>query len=257
MAYLVFYIIIELILTEQSLRESASESLQINDDKDRFISILGHDLRSPFNGILGLSGLLKQNIGKLDRDEIEIFVNYIDSSAQSTYNLLDNILLWGKSVADRIPFNPIIVSFTVICKDVLEILNINAFAKNIKINFLTKDEITIFADPEMLKTIMRNLVSNAIKFTNKNGEINISAEETRSNIIISVSDNGIGIEPEVLTKLFDISQIQSTPGTAAEVGTGLGLLICKGFVEKHGGKIGVESVPGNGSRFYFTLPFKT
>jgi signal transduction histidine kinase len=257
LAYLVLYIIVELIQTEHSLQENTTEFLQLNDDKDRFISILGHDLRSPFNGLLGLSGLLKQNIRKLDIDEIEIFVNYINSSAQNTYNLLDNILIWGRSTADRIPFDPQKLSLMIICKDVLEILNVNAFAKNITIKNSVADEITIFADINMLKTIMRNLVSNAIKFTNKNGAIDISAKQTHSNITISVSDNGIGIEPEVLKKLFDISQIHTTPGTAEEEGTGLGLLICKGFVEKHGGKISVVSVPGKGSRFYFTLPCKS
>jgi signal transduction histidine kinase len=256
LAYLVFYIIVELIVTEQSLQENATEYLQLNNDKDRFISILGHDLRSPFNGLLGLSGLLKQNIRKLDIDEIEIFVNYINSSAQNTYNLLDNILIWGRSVADRIPFAPQKLSLTDIFNDVIEILNVNAFAKNITINYSAADEITIFADINMLKTVMRNLVSNAIKFSNKNGAICISTEQTRSTITISVSDNGIGIDPEVIKKLFDISQIHTTPGTADEEGTGLGLLICKGFVEKHGGKIWVESIPGKGSRFYFTLPRK-
>jgi signal transduction histidine kinase len=254
LAYLVFYIIVELMLTEQTLQENATEFFQLNDDKDRFISILGHDLRSPFNGILGLSGLLKQNIRKLDIDEIEIFVNYINSSAQNTYDLLDNILIWGRSVADRIPFDPQTISFMTICKDVLETLNINATAKNIEINYSEAAGIDIFADIDMLKTIMRNLVSNSIKFTNKNGAIYISAEQTHSFITISVSDNGIGIQPEVLNKLFDISLIHTTPGTENEEGTGLGLIICKEFVEKHSGKIWVESVPGKGSGFYFTLP---
>jgi signal transduction histidine kinase len=244
----------ELMLTEQALKENGSKLLQLNDDKDRFISILGHDLRSPFSGLLGLSDLLMGSIRKLDIDEIEVFVNYINSSAKNTYNLLDNLLMWGRSQADRIPFDPQNLNLTFICKDVLQILNPNAIAKNITIYSSEVNGINVFADANMMKTILRNLISNAIKFTNKNGAINISARKNDSNVIISVSDNGIGIETEILNTLFDISKIHTTPGTAEEEGTGLGLIICKEFVEKHNGKICVESVFGKGSRFYFTIP---
>jgi PAS domain S-box-containing protein len=244
----------ELMLTEQALKENGSKLLQLNDDKDRFISILGHDLRSPFSGLLGLSDLLMGNVRKLDIDEIEVFVNYINSSAKNTYNLLDNLLMWGRSQADRIPFDPQKLSLSAVCKDVLEILKPNADAKNITIDSSEANGINIFADVNMMKTILRNLISNAIKFTNKNGAINISARKTDLKVAISVSDNGIGIEPEILNTLFDISKIHTTPGTAEEEGTGLGLIICKEFVEKHSGKIGVESVFGKGSRFYFTIP---
>jgi signal transduction histidine kinase len=246
----------ELMLTEQALKENSTKLLQLNDDKDRFISILGHDLRSPFSGLLGLSDLLMENIRKLDIDEIEVFVNYINSSAKNTYNLLDNLLIWGRSQADRIPFDPQKLILTNICREVLETLNANAIAKNITVNFSEVDDMNIFADVNMLKTILRNLVSNAIKFTRKDGAISISAWRNDSNMTISVSDNGIGIAPGIYKQLFDISKIHTTPGTADEEGTGLGLIICKEFVEKHGGKIGVESVVGKGSKFYFTLPLR-
>jgi signal transduction histidine kinase len=138
--------------------------------------------------------------------------------------------------------------------NILEILNPNANAKNITINYPAKDHINVFADNDMLKTVLRNLVSNAIKFTNNDGKININLEQTDSNVTISVSDNGIGITPENLAKLFNISEVITTLGTAKETGTGLGLLLCKEFVEKHGGKIWVESEVGIGSVFKFTLP---
>jgi signal transduction histidine kinase len=147
--------------------------------------------------------------------------------------------------------------FRDICLDIFEILNSNANAKNITINYSAPDEINIFADIDMFKAVLRNLVSNAIKFTNNGGAININAEENSGNVTISVSDNGIGIKPHDLTKLFDISQVRTTTGTSEETGTGLGLLLCKEFVEKHGGKIWVESEVGKGSDFKFTLPIST
>ena len=233
------------------LRESEKQLLQLNADKDRFISILAHDLRSPFNALLGLSEVLTEDIRKLDIDEIEDIANNINKSAQNTFNLLEDILMWARTQSGKIPFKPQKLSFTDICKDILEILNPNANAKNITINYFTADHINVFADIDMLKTVLRNLVSNAIKFTNNGGAININAEENSGNVTISVSDNGIGIKPDNLTKLFDISQVLTTKGTAKETGTGLGLLLCKEFVEKHGGKIWVESEVGKGSDFKF------
>jgi len=239
---------------EEKLKANETILEKLNADKDRFISILGHDLRSPFNALLGLSELLTENIRKYDIDKIEDFVNRINKSAGTTFNLLEDILMWARTQQGKIPFKPKILSFRNICMDILEILKPNADAKNITIKYNPADEINIFADIDMLQTVLRNLISNAIKFTNKNGAINISAEENPGNVTISVSDNGTGIAPDNLTKLFDISQIQTTTGTADEKGTGLGLILCKEFVEKHGGKIWIESEVGKGSDFKFTMP---
>jgi signal transduction histidine kinase len=230
---------------------------QLNADKDRFISILSHDLKSPFNNLLGLSEVLTEDIRKLDIDEIETLANQINITARNTFNLLEDILTWVKAQQGKIPFKPQILSFRDICMNILETLNLNANAKNVTINYLTTDHQIVFADNDMLKTVLRNLVSNAIKFTNKNGTININAAQTDSNVIISVSDNGIGIARDDLTKLFNISEVITTKGTAKETGTGLGLFLCKEFVEKHGGKIWVESEVGKGSDFKFTLPIFT
>ena len=231
--------------------------LQLNADKDRFISILGHDLRSPFNVLLGLSELLLENIRKYDIGEIENLVNNIKSSAQNTYILLEDLLIWVRAESGKIPFKPQKLNFTIICHDVIENLELNAKIKTITINYFAADEISVFADIDMLKMVLRNLISNAIKFTNNGGQIDISIEKTDSTITISVLDNGIGITPNNLTKLFDISKVLSTTGTAEEPGTGLGLLLCKEYVEKHGGKIWVESEYGKGSEFKFTLPIFT
>jgi PAS domain S-box-containing protein len=242
---------------ELALKENERKLLQLNTDKDRFISILSHDLRSPFNNLLGLSEALSEDIRKLDIDEIEKLVNQINKSAQTSFKLLEDILMWARTQQGKIPFKPQILNFRDICMNILETLNPNANSKNITINYSAIDKINIFADIDMLKTVLRNLVSNAIKFTNKNGAINISAEENSGNVTISVSDNGIGIPPDNLVKLFDITQVLTTKGTAKETGTGLGLLLCKEFVEKHGGKIWVESEEGKGSDFKFTLPINT
>ena len=157
----------------------------------------------------------------------------------------------------KFPFDPQILSFTDNCKDAVEVLNPIAKAKNIALDYSTADHINIFADVNMFKAVLRNLVSNAIKFTNNGGTISITAKQIDSNITISVSDNGIGIAPHNLMKLFEISEVISTKGTAEETGTGLGLLLCKEFVEKHNGKIWVESEVGKGSDFKFTLPIFT
>jgi signal transduction histidine kinase len=228
-----------------------------NTDKDRFISILSHDLRSPFNALLGLSELLKENIQEFHIDEIKGMAGDINKTAQSTLNLLEDILAWARAQQGKFPFKPQELSFTDISKNVLENLKPNANAKNIELNRIAPDEITVFADVDMLKTVLRNLVSNAIKFTNNGGAININAKVNSEYVTISISDNGIGIKPDNLVKLFDLSQVVTTTGTAEETGTGLGLLLCKEFVEKHGGKIWVESEVGIGSEFKFTLPIFT
>ena len=244
----------QLFKAEQTLRENEKQLRQLNVDKDRFISILSHDLINPFNNLLGLSEILKEDVTKLKREEIEQMAVSINRSAQNTYKLLEDILVWIRTQQGKILFKPQNLNFSEICSNVVGILGPIAGSKRIKINCFAVKDTSVFADANMVKTIMRNLVSNAIKFTNKGGIISINVEENSESVMVSVSDNGVGIKPEDLTKLFDISKVLSTSGTEEETGTGLGLLICKEFVEKHKGKIWVESVPGVGSDFKFTLP---
>ncbi len=236
------------------LKESETKLQQLNADKDRFISILSHDLKSLFNNIIGFSELLAQKIGYFNINKIQEFANHINKAAHNANNLLEDLLKWARAKKGNFPFNPQSLNLTEICEDILKGLYQNADAKNIKINCSASDNIYVIADIDMLKTILRNLISNAIKFTNKGGEISINAEQTESDITITVSDNGIGIPPDNLSRLFDISEVITTTGTAQETGTGLGLLLCKEFVEKHGGEIWVESQEGKGTVFYFTIP---
>jgi PAS domain S-box-containing protein len=241
-------------LNELTILQQTSQLKNLNSDKDRFISILAHDLKSPFNTLLGYSALLAKNIRRYDLDKIENQAKCIHQSAVHIYNLLEDILLWAIVQSGKMPYEPQMLDFSELCEDIFEILNENAISKNIKINHFSAENVKIYGDIRMLRTVLRNLLSNAIKFTNSGGQIDIYAEKEKSGVLIMVSDNGIGIEPNVLSKLFDISQIYTSTGTAKETGTGFGLLLCKEFIEKHGGKIWVESKVGKGTEFKFILP---
>jgi len=241
---------------KDELQSLTTELRILNADKDRFMSILAHDLKSPFNTILGFSEVLTEGVGQFSVDEIRDLAKRINESTQTTYNLLEDLLTWIRIQSGKITFNPEKADLTDICNNILELLNPVAKGKNITISDFPTESIYLFADTEMLKTILRNIVSNAIKFTNTGGKITILTEKRDSNIIITVSDNGIGMEPADSAKLFDMTQIYTTTGTANETGTGLGLLLCKEFVEKHGGRIWVKSVLGKGSDFIFTLPLR-
>jgi signal transduction histidine kinase/ActR/RegA family two-component response regulator len=242
----------ELLITNKELEQS----LSLNTDKNLFISILAHDLISPFSVLLGLTELLLETIHQIDLVEIENIAKDINQSAKNTFVLLEDMLKWARMQSGRIPFESKKMKFADISNEVIKILHPYAISKNITLINSLSHELYVFADRYMLNAVFRNLVSNAIKFSNQNGIVEISAIQSESNLVISVSDNGIGIAPERLSKLFDISQFESTAGTAKEKGTGLGLLICKQFVEKHGGRIWAESKIGKGSTFYFDMPFK-
>jgi signal transduction histidine kinase len=244
---------LERINAERALIQSEEKLHKLNADKNLFISILGHDLKNAFNNILGFSEILLDEIDSLNKEEIKDISKNINKSAQITNKLLEDILMWARTQQGRIPFSPQNLSFTDICKNAVEAFKPSAYTKNISIDYSSANHINVFADADMLKTTLRNLVSNAIKFTNNGGAININAEQTNSNVTISVSDNGIGIKHDELKKLFDISEVLTTKGTAGEAGTGLGLLLCKEFVENHGGRIWAESEVGKGSIFRFTI----
>jgi signal transduction histidine kinase len=253
------YLIIRFLLNQYNIERSRAEInrdmlVQTNADKDRFISILSHDLKSPFNTLLGFSGVLVEDLNKLSLAQIEEIAIDINKSAKTTYNLLEELLVWARALQNKIPFKPQNLNLLNVCNDSVEVMEPNASSKNIKINCTVDSGINIFADGDMIKVILRNLLSNAIKFTNNNGNIFIDAISNHEDVIISVSENGIGITPENMSMLFNISQVLSTAGTANEQGTGLGLLLCKEFVEKHGGRIWAESELGKGSKFSFTLP---
>jgi len=241
--------------TEQSLKESEKQLKELNADKDLFMSILAHDLRNPFNALLGFSDLLLRNFHKYDSQKIEQQLNIMNLTVRRTFELLEDLLIWSKTQLGKIPFNPQKLDLKGVCNELIATLKNHAESKGISVKFIeSKPEIELMADLNMVKTILRNLVSNAIKFSNEKGQVNISAEIIDNLAIITVSDKGIGIDKKSLENLWKLSQPNSTSGTAEEKGSGLGLLICKGFVEKHESKIWVESEPGKGSDFKFTMP---
>jgi signal transduction histidine kinase len=226
---------------------------KLNIDKDRFISILAHDLKSPFSSLLGFSELLASNFRDYNKTEAEEHINIINKAAKSIYSLLEDLLLWAKTQSGNLPFEPDCINFQAAFSEVLEGMTFYADSKGISINHAPKEDINIFADKNMLFTIIRNLLSNAIKFTCRGGKIDVFIESSDSEVTVTIADNGIGIRPETVSKLFDISQIHTSEGTEHEKGTGLGLLLCKELVEKHKGRIWVESSPGKGSDFKFTM----
>ncbi len=241
-------------LTEEQLRLRNTELLKLNSDKDRFMSILAHDLKSPFNAILGLLELLLSDIREYDIDEIEEQLTIVKRSANSAFNLLEDILLWARSNLGKIPFQPTDVHFMTCTGEMVDILKSCADEKDISIRIEEPEDVILRADVGMLKTILRNLVSNAIKFTPGGGHITIKARRNHDNVIVSVCDNGVGISDETMAKLFNITKVYSSPGTAGETGTGLGLLLCKEFVDMHHGSIWLDSELGKGSTFSISLP---
>lgn len=244
----------EILKQKTTIHTKNKELQELNATKDKFFSIIAHDLKNPFNGILGFSDLLVNSPHEYNQEETMYFLKMMRGSAQSAYKLLENLLDWAMSQTGRIEFKPEIISLENLIIDIINITASNSLPKKIKVSYEITDNIDIFADRNMINTILRNLVNNAIKYTHKTGTVKIVATNDENYVLISVIDNGVGIKPEEIEKLFNLSDKTSTPGTENEKGTGLGLLLCKEFVEKHGGKIWVESEFGKGSNFRFSIP---
>jgi signal transduction histidine kinase len=239
---------------EDELRKIIKQLRDINADKDKFFSIISHDLRSPFGSIIGFSNLLVEKIREKDYRKAEEYADIIQNSSWRVMNLLINLIEWSSSQAGRLEFNPEFFDIVDLINEVAELSNDSARPKNIAICKELPHSIIIFADKYMTSTILRNLISNGIKYTNPGGKIVISAVQLPGNVKISVRDNGVGILKESIEKLFNVQDNTYTKGTMNESGTGMGLILCKEFIEKHGGKIWVDSEPGKGSTFHFTLP---
>ena len=239
---------------EQSLRESEMQLRELNATKDKFFSIIAHDLKSPFNAIVGFSELMVEQIREKDYDGLEEYAGYIHTSSLRAMSLLSNLLEWSRTQIGRMNYNPEPIELQAIITEVIELLTDPAKQKDIAISSSIPDNLIVFADKTMISTVLRNLVSNAIKFTNSGGQVNISALQVDDELLVSISDNGVGIKKEAIPNLFMIAESKSTSGTNKETGTGLGLILCKEFVVKHGGRIWTESEEGVGSTFKFTLP---
>lgn len=234
-------------------KQQEIELRNLNATKDKLFSIIAHDLRSPFNSILGLSELAVDKIKNKKYDALEKYCSMVQQATQQTFTLLNNLLDWSRVQTGRIKFTPENIALYETAIDIVALLQTNITQKNIELSFVINENLIIFADRLMLETIIRNLLSNAIKFTPKSGNITIKAIEKENVIQISIQDSGIGISNENIKKLFNIETNYTTYGTEKEKGSGLGLLLCKEFVERHNGKIWVESSEGQGSIFFFTI----
>lgn len=248
----------DLTAAKTSLEISEKELIESNKTKDKFFSIVAHDLKSPFNSMLGFSNLLLEDYEVLTNEKKHYFSKIIHINIENTYSLLENLLLWSRSQLSAIQFYPEEENLHLLIGNVLKTLMLPAELKLIDIKNNIPEETLFSVDRNMLSTIIRNLIGNALKFTDNGGEISVkvknSKESVHANFIeIIVQDNGVGIAKDAQEKLFNINKNSSTTGTANERGTGLGLVLCKEFVEKHGGKIWVISELGNGSSFHFTL----
>lgn len=240
-------------MAEMQFQKYSEELKELNATKDKFFSIIAHDLKSPFNGISGLSEIMKDEAKYLDTATIEQYAELIHSTSQNAYQLLENLLDWARVQQSRMPFRPEALLLKRIVSEVVELLCEKASSKKITLTNAVPENMIVKADENMLKTIIRNLVSNALKFTSTNGTIGINAVSYLNETEISVKDTGIGIKKDDIGKIFKIDSNFSRPGTENEKGTGLGLLLCKEFVEKHGGEFRVESEEGKGSTFSFTI----
>lgn len=241
---------------EIALRNSEAKLIEANSTKDKFISILSHDLRSPFNTIIGLSDLLREEFENEDDTKISQIVNCIHDVSTNTYLFLEELLEWARLQQNLISFSPENIQLNQIVEECILMMTDTSKRKNIEIGYQFSEDLHVIADRYMLKTILRNLLSNAIKFTPTSGFVKISVNKEDSLIEMTVSDTGVGMNSKTLQSLFKIDKTVSARGTQGERGTGFGLLLCKEFVEKHSGTIFVESELGKGSNIKITLPVK-
>lgn len=239
---------------EQTLIDSELKLRELNATKDKFFSIIAHDLKNPFNDLIGFTQLLALNIDKYDKKRIEKFTQIIHQSSKLAYNLLENLLDWSRAQTGTLNYNPEKILINNIIDENVSLLESTANNKNLKIYSELDNLVYVYADKNMVRTIIRNLISNAIKYTNQGGFIKIQNYCNKKMCEISISDNGIGISEENLDKIFKIDESFSTIGTEREKGTGLGLILCNEFIEKNGGELWVKSEPDKGSTFSFTLP---
>jgi len=248
--------ITERIRNEERLKDAYQQLDELNSTKDKFFSIIGHDLKNPFNNVLGLSRILIDEHDILDESTFHEYHNYIYESAHLGYNLLENLLNWSRSQTGKIHFKPQHLNLREVLEESIELLKPAAKNKNISIIINIPRKHSIFLVLYMITTVFRNLTANAIKFTFRDGKIVIESKLVGNEIFLSFMDNGIGMSAITMSKIFRIDITHSTKGTSDEKGTGLGLILCQEFVERIGGKISVESIENKGSTFKLTLPVK-
>lgn len=256
-ACLVAYILVLSFQNEENQKQIVGLNAKIKSDlteKDKFLSIIGHDLKNPFNALLGFSDILKEIANSGSRDDIREYSEVVHSSAKRVFNLVHNLLVWSRINNGKVGFSPTSVLLNRLISDNMEVLLPIAERKDIDLSWQVDEGVYTLLDKNMIGSVLQNLVTNAIKFTPRGGQVILYAGVHSGQIQFEVTDNGIGMSQEQVSKIFKLTESYRGHGTDKEEGTGLGLIISKEFVEVHHGKIGVESTSGKGSRFWFEIP---
>jgi signal transduction histidine kinase len=238
------------------LQNSEKHLKELNSTKDKFFSIIGHDLRNPLNALLGFSELISGNSRDYTSEEIQRYSKIINEAAKNIHLLIENLLEWSRSQSGNIDYHPEKTDLKPMVTDIFKVFEIHADKKGVNMVSEIPEDVSITADRNLLSTILRNLINNAVKFTPNGGQVRVFCEQNKSEITISVEDTGIGMSEKQLDNLFRLSDNVTMPGTSEEKGTGLGLILCREFVDMHKGKIWATSEPKKGSIFSFTLPIK-
>ncbi len=240
---------------QKKILQQNDELKKLNATKDKLFSIVSHDLRSPFNSLLGFSDLLNLELQQHENENIKTYATMINKGLESSLDYLNNLLEWSLLQTKRIQFTPSSFYLNHLVNEIINLLFVQTQSKKVKIIASIPDHMLFIADKNMIRTVFINLLSNAIKYSNKGDSIFISCEDNKSSALISIKDQGIGMSKEHCKKLFDIRSSISTPGTNNETGTGLGLILCKEFINLHNGDIAVESCINQGSLFNIILPY--
>jgi PAS domain S-box-containing protein len=228
----------------------------LNITKDKIFSIIAHDLKTPFNSIIGFSDILLEKYDAYDRDQVKKLIQYINLSAKPTLAVLENLLEWVNAQTGRLGFMPKYFFLNHLLKEVIELLLPSAKIKNINLQWKQSEDIEVFADYNMMSSVLRNLITNAVKFTNPLGQVTVSYVFEDEIVKIMIRDTGVGMDEKKMKTIFHLDKTKTTTGTAGEKGSGLGLILSKEFIEKHGGRIEVESIVGEGTQFTLILPVK-
>lgn len=250
--------VIERKRVEQERVELIKKLRELNESKDKLFSLISHDLRSPFNSLLGFSEILTTEYDSLTDEEIREYINVISETSKNLYGMTNNLLAFSRFQMEKLVFNPVKLNLRKIVSNNVNMVKGNLIKKELRLTMEVDNDINVFADEEMLNSIFQNLITNAVKFTNRGGEIKITSRQIKffdepDNVEVQIEDSGIGMSKMVMDKIFK-SHIQSSPGTEREYGTGLGLLLVKEFIVKNAGNIKVQSKLGHGTTFIFTLP---
>jgi len=240
--------------SKKIIEEQNKELVQLNASKDKFFSIIAHDLRSPLNGLVGLSDILMKNANKLGEEEIKRFHTLLYQASKQGLNLLENLLDWSRTQTGRINYQPENYDLADIIGDKVNLVKAIAENKNITLTSEVEKKSIAYCDHNMISSVIRNFLTNALKFTPRSGHVTIRASKSNNVWVVEVIDTGIGLTEEEIGKLFKIDVHHTTPGTDNEKGTGLGLILCQEFIIKNGGKLNIESEKFKGSTFSFTLP---